>query len=363
MGKFKLLLLILFIVVLLALGRAFLLPLFKSANSFLKVTTQGTSTVYLDGRQVGETPYFGERLTVGEYTLKIAGRLNSKADTDVEFSTKISLTPQALTAVNYEFGPSKIFSSGDIRTFKEGEGLSVLSEPGDAVITLDGEAMGKTPLSAKPNAGTHKLKVAKEGYFPRELEINLDPKFLLVVEVFLAKNPFEAPTKQGDSNPTLYTLTTADAALSQAPHEWAAGIFFFEGKVNFSFDALLDESGQLYYQNKEAWEKKLASSQAVTVGYLSGTPQSQLSSQATASLEDIKKVLGAVATASQPQVQIQTTPTGTLNLRGGPGTGSPSLGQVRPGETYMLLGEVNGWFKIKAGSTEGWVSAQYAKKL
>lgn len=64
-------------------------------------------------------------------------------------------------------------------------------------------------------------------------------------------------------------------------------------------------------------------------------------------------------------VEILTTPTGFLNVRRSPGSLSQSLGQAKPGEKYPFLeeDEKGQWFKITFKDKEGWVSAQYAKKV
>lgn len=49
-----------------------------------------------------------------------------------------------------------------------------------------------------------------------------------------------------------------------------------------------------------------------------------------------------------------------LNVRDGQGTGADILTQVRLGETYEVSGEpVNGWYPVKVGEIDGWVSGNY----
>lgn len=63
------------------------------------------------------------------------------------------------------------------------------------------------------------------------------------------------------------------------------------------------------------------------------------------------------------QVTIADTPTGSLNVRKGPGTNFEKVGQVKPGETYELVSEdkAKGWYEIRVSdSLTGWVSGQYA---
>ena len=49
-----------------------------------------------------------------------------------------------------------------------------------------------------------------------------------------------------------------------------------------------------------------------------------------------------------------------LNVRDGQGTGADILTQVRLGETYEVSGEpVDGWYPVKVGEIDGWVSGDY----
>ena len=118
-------------------------PLFRKADSFLKINTLSVEAkVFLDGKEIGTTPYSGRSLRSGEYNLRLAASLKKPTGKEVEFSTLITLTSRALTAVNYEFGPNKTFSSGDTRTLIKGEGLSIITQPSGADVWLDGEKIG-----------------------------------------------------------------------------------------------------------------------------------------------------------------------------------------------------------------------------
>ncbi|MBI4089386.1 MAG: PEGA domain-containing protein [Candidatus Levybacteria bacterium] len=64
-----------------------------------------------------------------------------------------------------------------------------------------------------------------------------------------------------------------------------------------------------------------------------------------------------------PKVLILNTPTGFLRVREDSSISSPEISQVKPGETYELILEKEGWFKIKlADDKMGWISSSYATK-
>lgn len=65
-------------------------------------------------------------------------------------------------------------------------------------------------------------------------------------------------------------------------------------------------------------------------------------------------------------VEIKSTPTGFLRVRQLPKTSAKEMGRVNPGDKFMLLESVEGWYKIEVeldSTKSGWISAQYATKL
>ncbi len=64
------------------------------------------------------------------------------------------------------------------------------------------------------------------------------------------------------------------------------------------------------------------------------------------------------------EVEILATPVGILNVRNGPGTNFEKIGEVKPGESYVLISEDQdaGWYEIRlSSSSTGWVIKKYAK--
>lgn len=62
-------------------------------------------------------------------------------------------------------------------------------------------------------------------------------------------------------------------------------------------------------------------------------------------------------------VEILETPNGFLRVRSDPSTQSTELVQIKPGETYPLIEEVQGWFKIESPKGSGWISSDYARVI
>lgn len=71
----------------------------------------------------------------------------------------------------------------------------------------------------------------------------------------------------------------------------------------------------------------------------------------------------AGAESSEQMITIQNTPTGFLRVRSEPGINSLEVARVKPNERFVLVEEVDGWYKIRlSGGGEGWVSSDYAVK-
>lgn len=65
----------------------------------------------------------------------------------------------------------------------------------------------------------------------------------------------------------------------------------------------------------------------------------------------------------QQKIVILSTPTGFLRVRSEPSLSGSESAQVKPGDSFVLTDEQDGWYKItlKDGS-QGWISATYARK-
>lgn len=346
----------------------FLIPWLKPENGYLQVNSTLPVTVYLDSKEIGTSPYRAEKLKIGDYRLDLKGKIASSSSKvasgrELAWTTQISLASNTLSVVNVDFGPSNIFTAVEVLSLQKGStSISIAAEPSNVKVELDDQSLGETPLNKEIKAGVHRLKLSKEGFIPRVLDVNIQEGYKTVVKVTLATNPL---TKVGSklatqASASLYDLSSSMAHLSEKPDRWAEGVFFFQEKGSTSetkFDCLIDYNGKVYYYDKKDFEAKLKAKKAVNLGYLGNSSEGKLSSSAQKSWE------GIFPAAKIAQVQIQPTPTGTLNVRQTPSQSGKILTTVKPGEKYELLGEQSGWFKIKVGSIQGWVSTQYSKKI
>lgn len=71
----------------------------------------------------------------------------------------------------------------------------------------------------------------------------------------------------------------------------------------------------------------------------------------------------AQTTEGKTLVVIKDTPTGFLRVRSEPSIDATESAQVKPGDSFDLLDEQDGWYKINYSATEnGWVYSEYAEK-
>lgn len=241
----------------------------KIAETFLGVKqTSGISllsdptdaAVFLDGREVGKTPFESSDLDVKEYTVKIEknnafwqGRIKLNASTVVVIKRDISADPTS--------------AAGEILTLIRGKGITVISNPIGAQVEIDGKVYGKTPITVDESVGEHTISVSRTNYLNRNIKADLPANFNLIISVDLA-------------------LSEADLTVVQTP-----------------------------------------------------------------------------SIAKTPEVIVKKTPTGFLRVRDKPSLAGKEVAQVKPEEMLILLEELGGWYRVRLSSgIEGYVSSSYVEK-
>jgi len=100
-----------------------------------------------------------------------------------------------------------------------------------------------------------------------------------------------------------------------------------------------------------------------TLIYSSSTPDMTASSTFPLAGMDSGSTTPATTTPTltpAPQLKINSTPTGYLNVRNAPGSSGNIITQVHPGETYPYTATQSGWYQITlTNGQSGWVSGQY----
>jgi len=174
------------------------LPFFKKKKAALQVEAAPKATVFLDGDHIGQTPFFNENLKPGEYTLKLV----PEADEGdfLSWQGVVKLNPGIMTVVKRTLASSESKTSGYILTLepigeKEEIKISVISTPDSAVVNLDGEPKGFTPLVLDNVVeGERLLTVSSPGFEEQEIRAKAIKGYKLMINVQLAKE--ESPEEE-----------------------------------------------------------------------------------------------------------------------------------------------------------------------
>src|SRR5260221_12777939 len=132
----------------------------------LEVAANQKAPMYIDGKEVGMTPYNGT-FEAKNVDVKVLG-----------FETNVFLQPGIKTVIERDFGNDLLSSSGFVVSFEvtgDPSGtLAVVTNPDGATVNLDGAKKGFTPLNIEQlSAGTHQLDVGVDGFDNRNFSINI----------------------------------------------------------------------------------------------------------------------------------------------------------------------------------------------
>ncbi len=140
----------------------------KTGTVTILVEGPPASTVYMDGRELGPSPYTGP-VPAGPHTFeaRAAGYATVQQSAVVVYGDSLSVTLSLAESKN------------------EGK-LRVLTEHPDAEIHIDGSLVGQGAWEGLLAAGGHQLEVSKPGYSTERLEITLSPEQQRTVQVSLS---------------------------------------------------------------------------------------------------------------------------------------------------------------------------------
>lgn len=149
----------------------------KSGLSILSQPAE--ATVFIDGTEVGKTPYENKDLTVKQYLIKL------EKDNRV-WQGRVNLNSGTLTVINRDLAKEIASSSGEILSLEKGRGITIVSNPHDAEVEIDGNYFGRTPLTVNINSGVHTIVVSHLNFLKRSIRAVLPENYNLVVSVDLA---------------------------------------------------------------------------------------------------------------------------------------------------------------------------------
>lgn len=233
--------------------------IFKTAKAGLQVESKPSARLFLDGREVGTTPYQTGELEGGEKVIRLVPEGNLSP-----WETKINLTEGALSYVYRKFDFSESSSSAKIVTLekladKKAKALMVISTPDSCRVKVDGEEKGFTPLPLDNlTEGEHEVSLFSPGFEEMQINTRVTSGFRINLNFKLAeKQEISLPEeKKDDLKP--YVL------IKETPTGWLR--VRLEPSVNASeaakvkpgekYPFLEEQSGWFkisYEEDKEGW--------------------------------------------------------------------------------------------------------------
>jgi hypothetical protein len=184
------------LIVLGGLGFLFFGKVLQKPNyAALQVATTPDCKVFLDGQEAGSTPFFDDKLEVREYQIKLVPQ--DEASGLVSWEEKVSLVANIVTSINYQLGPEEDLLSGEILALEKvadpkTSALAVISNPGEALVRVNGESRGFTPTAVENlTPGRYEIIVSAPGFMEKTITAQTIAGYRLTVSVKLAREELE----------------------------------------------------------------------------------------------------------------------------------------------------------------------------
>lgn len=195
----------------------------KRSTGAISVSSTPKAMVFIDGDQVGTTPYLNDKLYVGEHTVKLVPEDTN--DSLASWEGKVVLNPNVLTVINRNLGSTTQSSSGEVIWLekinsKDKSSITVVSLPDQAVVKIDGAPKGFSPITIDElNPGGYQIVVVSPGYEERAISAKTVAGYKLIINVQLAKRieGIEEATPSGEKleatpTPTIKITPTPKAS-------------------------------------------------------------------------------------------------------------------------------------------------------
>lgn len=236
--------------------------------------------------------------------------------------------------------------------------LQITSTP-EASIFLDGKHIGKTPFSSdqlKAKEYQVKLAAGEATYIEK---ITLGSGTLTVINRELNNN----------------FLAQSGEVLSLVAGKKGLFVVSTPSEADLTIDGALFGKTPLFAEKIQEGDHKVTLAKAgfVTREFAVKTSDKYrlvaevtLTSEIAKATSDVAKGLSDSSAAPTPaptKVEVTQTPQGFLRVRAEPSLTAPEIGRVKTGDQLEVIQETKDWIKISFQDKQGWVSAQYTKKL
>jgi len=240
----------------------FLIGYFKPKGAGLQIETTPASLVYINGQQVGRTPY-DAMVSPGEAVIKLVPETTTSPL--APFETKVNLISNIKTVIKREFAESEDASAGEIISFEKVGGkeasLAIVSVPDSAQIKIDGTIRGFAPVKISTvTPGEHQIIVSSPSTKERVLSIRSLVGYKLIAVVKLASSgeaaPAEAPKEENQTLVEILATDTGFLRVRANPGPAGAEVAQVKPGQRFLFLEEDEETGWFkieYQAGKEGW--------------------------------------------------------------------------------------------------------------
>ncbi|OGK11830.1 hypothetical protein A2954_05600 [Candidatus Roizmanbacteria bacterium RIFCSPLOWO2_01_FULL_37_12] len=252
--------------------------------------------------------------------------------------------------------------------------VKIVSSP-VASVFVDNLAVGKTPFEQKYKVGEYMLKLIPEGTATDTAswqgKIKIYKNALTYVNRELGSSDLTSAgeiftTTKMEESPK--TSNTGEIYVETEPQ---GAIIYLDNDEKGVSSLILSEVTKGDHELSVFLPRFLRRTQKINVdsGYRVNAvfklaiDQSSPTVSPTDTKKNEKPEATASATTTGTKIIISDTPTGFLRVREEPSISASEAAQVKPGNSFDLLEEQNGWYKIEyEKGKEGWVYSQYAEK-
>jgi hypothetical protein len=198
MKKAKVILISVVSLIILGATGLFLVGYYAPKPGGIRIETNLTASVYIDGILVGQTPYQSS-YKAGKILLRLVPLGSS--ENLVSFETSITLVSGIETVIRRNFNDTEDTSSGHVISFekveKQTSGLIVVSQPENAQVLIDGVSRGFSPYSTSSIApAMHTIAIKSPGYSDLSMTIKTLTGYRLTFYAKLEKNLIPETTSE-----------------------------------------------------------------------------------------------------------------------------------------------------------------------
>ncbi|MEI6326902.1 MAG: PEGA domain-containing protein [Candidatus Roizmanbacteria bacterium] len=272
----------------------------KASPGNIQIVSVPESSVFINTQAVGRTP-FNQPYTPGVYAVKLIplSTDNTATSSAVTWEGKVEVRSRQYTYIRRELANTEIESAGEVLTIRPAD-LPLAAGTGDIEIQTDPPGAVVSLDGEDVGVSPHVIRGASVGAHEVSLYLSKLKRRTILLNI-----------ESGGYTTLLNTNLGLDVDFDK----------------KFELSKLLEASG-------------------------------------SARLPDIPKLSPTTTPMPAPKsVLIQDTSTGFLRVRDAGSLAGKEIAQVKPGETYTFIEEKGSWIKIKLSTAEGWVSAEFVKKV